>query len=62
MNPHGLNSGRYVTGNMQKGKQVGIGEQFAENLETSLAPPHTGQPIVNQRHFHGEFKTCGLQA
>ena len=62
MNPHGLNSGRYGTGNMQKGKQVGIREQVAENLETSLTPPHTGQPIVNQRHLHGEFETCGGQA
>lgn len=61
MNPHGLNFWGYVAGNMNKGEQVGIWEQITENLEASLASPHTGQPIVNQRHFHGEFITYGLK-
>lgn len=58
MNPHGLNSGGYFAWYVEEGKKVGIREQFAKSFETPLTSPHTGQPIMNQCHFHGKFKTC----
>jgi hypothetical protein len=34
---------------MEERKEIGVREQFAEDLEAALAAPHPGEPVVNQR-------------
>ncbi len=37
---------------MHQGKQVGLGEDLTEHLQTTLTTTHAGKPIVDQGDFH----------
>src|SRR5207253_2074676 len=41
-----------ASGRVQERIEIGVGEELAEHLEAALPAPHSGQPVVDQRHPH----------
>jgi hypothetical protein len=48
--PVTLDRGRHRPLDVQQGVEIGIGEQLAERLQTALAAPHPGEPIMDDRN------------
>src|SRR5207249_6685849 len=50
--PTALDGRRHAAGNVQQREEIGRREELGEDLETALAAPHAGEPVVDQGDAH----------